>query len=620
MMKKLQIKALLFFLFIGQIANVSAQADPVFTNLNPSSQELTITNIGDQSVDIANYQLCTDGFRYDSVGSLTAQSTVLAAGDAITLTWNDIQTNGNGTLILFTGATFSSSNPDQLRDYVRWGTSTFRINQGVNSGRWNSTTASISFTCSPESTSGVVTTGGTRGGSPGAWGDADAGTIQINSIATGNPNNTTSLGSDGLSAVICVDNQADPIVVNHVTDATRSYLYVITDNSPQETILNITDSNTIDLNGAGVGTCLIWGWSYSGLGGVDGALATFGGGPLQALRDANCSDVSQQAITITREAANGGTVAIDLVVTGNPNNTTSFNGDTEAVICVDSQADPLVIIHENPGAENLSYRYVITNEDASEILAISPSATIDLNGAGVGTCQIWGWSYRGMADNGASFIGGPLSDLNAAECSDISDNAVTVIREAANGGTVAIDLVATGNPNNTTSFNGDTEAVICVDSQADPLVIIHENPGAENLSYRYVITNEDASEILAISPSATIDLNGAGVGTCQIWGWSYRGMADNGASFIGGPLSDLNAAECSDISDNAVTVIREAADGGTVAIDLVATGNPNNTTSFNGDTEAVICVDSQADPLVIIHENPGAENLSYRYVITNEDA
>jgi len=84
--------------------------------------------------------------------------------------------------------------------------------------------------------------------------------------------------------------------------------------------------------------------------------------------------------------------------------------------------------------------------------------------------------------------------------------------------------------------------VICVDSQADPLVIVHSNPGAENLSYRYVITNEDASEILAISPSATIDLNGAGPGTCQIWGWSYRGMADNGASFIGGPLSDLDAA------------------------------------------------------------------------------
>jgi hypothetical protein len=448
MMKKLQIKTLLFLLFAGQIASISAQADPVFTNLDPSSQELTITNIGDASVDIANYQLCTDGFNYDSVGSLTTESTMLTAGAAITLTWNDIQTTGNGTLILFTGPTFGSSNPDQLRDFVRWGTSTFRINQGVNSGRWNSSTASISFTCSLESTSGVITTGGNRGGSPGAWGDADAGTIEIDIAATGNPNNTTSIATDGLSAVICVDSQPDPIVVSHLTAATRSYLYVITDNSSDETILNITSSSAIDLNGAGVGTCKIWGWSYSGFGGVAGALATFGGGPLQAVRDADCSDVSVQSITVIREAADGGTVAIDLVATGNPNNTTSFNGDTEAVICIDSQADPLVITHENPGAENLSYRYVITNEDSSEILGISPSATIDLNGAGVGTCKIWGWSYRGLADNGASFIGSPLADLQAVECSDISDNAVTVIRAAADGGTVSF-------------ANGDTEISIC---------------------------------------------------------------------------------------------------------------------------------------------------------------
>ena len=58
--------------------------------------------------------------------------------------------------------------------------------------------------------------------------------------------------------------------------------------------------------------------------------------------------------------------------------------------------------------------------------------TIDLEGVFAGTCQIWGWSYRGMADNGASFIGGPIADLNVAECSDISENAVTIVRAAQN--------------------------------------------------------------------------------------------------------------------------------------------------------------------------------------------
>uniref|UniRef100_UPI002618CD0E T9SS type A sorting domain-containing protein n=2 Tax=uncultured Psychroserpens sp. TaxID=255436 RepID=UPI002618CD0E len=143
-----------------------------------------------------------------------------------------------------------------------------------------------------------------------------------------------------------------------------------------------------------------------------------------------------------------------------------------------------------------------------------------------------------------SFIGGPLSDLNAAECSDISDNAVTVIREAADGGTVSLS-------------NGDTEISICAgDAIADPLEVIHENPGAENLSYRYVITDANTGLILNVVNTNTIDLDGAGAGVCEIWGWSYRGVPNNGLDQIGLPLSSLDNLDCSDISDNAITVTR----------------------------------------------------------------
>ncbi len=453
---------------------------------------------------------------------------------------------------------------------------------------------------------------------------ADAGTIAIDIDATGNPNNTTSIAEDGLSAVICIDNVGDPLVVTHDNPGAEnlSYRYVITNEDASE-ILNITNSSSIDLSVAGTGTCQIWGWSYRGL--ADNG-ASFMGGPLSALRAVEtCSDVSTMAITVIREAADAGTIAIDIDATGNPNNTTSIAEDgLSAVICIDNVGDPLVVTHDNPGAENLSYRYVITNEDASEILNITNSNSIDLSVAGTGTCQIWGWSYRGLADNGASFMGGPLSALRAVEtCSDVSTMAITVIREAADAGTIAIDIDATGNPNNTTSIAEDgLSAVICIDNVGDPLVVTHDNPGAENLSYRYVITNEDASEILNITNSSSIDLSVAGTGTCQIWGWSYRGLADNGASFMGGPLSALRAVEtCSDVSTMAITVIREAADAGTIAIDIDATGNPNNTTSIAEDgLSAVICIDNVGDPLVVTHDNPGAENLSYRYVITNEDA
>ncbi len=127
----------------------------------------------------------------------------------------------------------------------------------------------------------------------------------------------------------------------------------------------------------------------------------------------------------------------------------------------------------------------------------------------------------------------------------------------------------------------------------DPLEVIHENPGAENLSYRYVITNEDASEILAISPSATIDLDGAGPGICQIWGWSYRGLADNGASFIGSPLADLDALDCSDISDNAINVTRLTGD----ECENLSTNdfNANAFSVFPNPTNDIINVTSSLD-------------------------
>ena len=432
--------------------------------------------------------------------------------------------------------------------------------------------------------------------------EADGGTVEIDITATGNPNNTTSISADGLTAVICVDGRPDPLVVTHVNTAPNlSYRYVITDNSPDSNILAIAGTNEINLDGAGPGTCQIWGWSYRGL--ADNG-ASFIGSPLADLQAVDCSDISDNAITVIREAADGGEVRVDLDATGNPNNTTSISADGESVvICVDGRPDPLVVVHDNT-APNLTYRYVIT--DLSEtILAIADTNTIDLDGAGTGACRIWGWSYRGLDQN--AFIGSPLSDLAAEDCSDISDNSILVVRQAADGGNVEIDIAATGNPNNTTSISADgMTAVICVDGRPDPIVVSHITSAAF-LSYRYVITNEDGSEILAITDSDTISLDGAGVGTCQIWGWSYRGLADNGASFIGSPLADLQAVDCSDLSDESITVIREAADGGTVSL-------------ANGDTEVTICAgDGVADPLEVVHVNE-SPNLTYMYVITDSDA
>ncbi len=245
--------------------------------------------------------------------------------------------------------------------------------------------------------------------------------------------------------------------------------------------------------------------------------------------------------------------------------------------------DPIVVIHENPGAENLSYRYVITDAATGLILNVVATNAISLDPAGPGTCEIWGWSYRGVPGNGLDQIGEPLSSLDDLDCSDISDNAITVIREAADGGIVSLDEDATDAiGEETTIVTGSNSVTILVgDGIPNPVVVQHEND-SPNLTFQYVITDtDDAETILGITSSSEIDLEGAGLGTCAIWGWSYRGLGASIPDFIGQPLQVLRDEDCSDISEDFVEVIRTdvlAVEDNQINLELSVFPNP--TTDF----------------------------------------
>ncbi len=541
-----------------------AQAQIVINEVKENGS-VELKNLGGSTVDISTYWLC-DFPSYRQLNSSTitvpSGSLNLAAGAIVEIAGFDFIDSADGELGLYATNDFNSSSA--IVDYIQWGSGRHRrASVAVSAGVWNAVTRfipafdanlSIQYSGTGNNPNAYFEATDTLGreNNPDPSCEAFAANITIN---TRGLNNTTTVTADGLSAVICIDNQSDPIDIRVASGSIGTNRgFIVTDASNNQ-ILGLSSNNHFNLNGAGTGICEIWYVRYEN---------DFGGNRIGNTLDdlTGCFDLSNP-VRIIREAADAGTIAIDAAATGNPNNTTSIAADgLSAVICIDGSGDPLVVTHDNPGATNLSYRYVITNEDASEILNITNSRTIDLSVAGTGTCQIWGWSYRGLADNGASFIGGPLSALRAVEtCSDVSTMSITVIREAADAGTIAIDAAATTDAKGTTIIENKYSAtIIAGDHIANPLVVTHDNPGATNLSYRYVITNEDASEILNITNSNTIDLEGAGTGTCQIWGWSYRGLADNGASFIGGPLSALRAVEtCSDVSTMSITVIREAA-------------------------------------------------------------
>ncbi|WP_299047747.1 T9SS type A sorting domain-containing protein [uncultured Polaribacter sp.] len=382
----------------------------------------------------------------------------------------------------------------------------------------------------------------------------NAGTISLDADATKSANVTTAV--EGNRAIICLD---DPLVAApvHVTksdfETNLSYRYVITDSDASNTILGITNTNEIDLTGAGAGTCRIWGWSYRG---TPENGAGFVGKPLAELEAVNCSDITDNWVTVVRAEANAGTISLDADATKSANVTTAVEGN-RAIICLD---DPLVAapvhVTKSDFETNLSYRYVITDSDASNtILGITNTNEIDLTGAGAGTCRIWGWSYRGTPENGAGFVGKPLAELEAVNCSDITDNWVTVVRAEANAGTISLDVPATESSNSNITIDGNTVS-ICIDNGPVP-VHVTKSDFETNLSYRYVITDSDASNtILGITNTNEIDLTGAGEGTCRIWGWSYRGTPENGEGFLGKPLAELEAVNCSDITNNWINVNR----------------------------------------------------------------
>ena len=113
--------------------------------------------------------------------------------------------------------------------------------------------------------------------------EADAGTVAL---------------ADGSNSVsICAgDGIGDPLeIVPEGYSDFLSYRYVITDNSADNTILAISDSNIIDLEGAGEGICLIWGWSYTGLNPDD-----FIGEPAVVLEQETCSDLTSIFVEVNR--------------------------------------------------------------------------------------------------------------------------------------------------------------------------------------------------------------------------------------------------------------------------------------------------------------------------------
>ena len=265
-------------------------------------------------------------------------------------------------------------------------------------------------------------------------------------------------------------------------------------------ILGIPPGNSVDFDPAGLGTCFVYGLSFTG-----NLNISIGDNLLdpELLITDECFDLSSNSLTIIRieeidPCANvsGGTVELQ-------------EGGTTTTIIVDGIAD--VIEFESDGATGGDFTYVVTDSEGN-ILGIPPGNSVDFDPAGPGTCFVYGLSFTGNLNislgDDLFATGLEISD----ECFDLSSNSLTIIRiedicVGVSGGTVELE-------------EGGTTTTIIVDGIAD--VIEFESDGATGGDFTYVVTDSDGN-ILGIPPGNSVDFDPAGPGTCFVYGLSFTG-------------------------------------------------------------------------------------------------
>jgi len=360
------------------------------------------------------------------------------------------------------------------------------------------------------------------------------------------------------------DNIDDLIDLTNDGTGTTNYAYVATDLN--NNILGIITGNTFNFEGAGVGTCLVWGFSYTG------DITAQVGDHLWSTPFTNgCFHISYNLVRVIREMPDGGTI--------NAN-----GGSNDITVCTTNQY-PDDITYNTQTNSNAAYIYLITDAD-NNILATTTNQNFNFDGVPPGVCRIWGLSYTGnlSATTGNNAATTDLSD----DCFDLSDNFIEVSRTDVDGGTVAMP-------------SGATTRYTCT-QDGNPDVVMFTHVSNSPSSYRYIIT-DDSGNVLGLPPGDSADFDGAPAGNCQVWGLSYTGDLTiwPGDNIFNKTLS----TDCYGLSENFIEIIRDTPEGGTVE-------------TVNGETSVTVTVGDGIDD-EIFFQHAGNSNSQFTYVVTDDN-
>jgi len=364
--KRLSIIPSMMVLFLSfYTSNLHAQI--VINELLPNGT-VELKNIGSSTVNVANYWLC-DFPAYEQISSrnIICGNTMMAPGEILAIDDFNFVDADDGEMGLYLNGSFS--NPNSIIDYVEWGTSGHaRASVAIAAGIWSAN----SFVPAFMNGQSIAYSG--AGDLPSSW-SAGAPTICAENDATGAcevEGGSIALDNGTTETSICVDGNADPLNVTVSGANGQNGGWIITDSN--NNILGLPQAPPFDLDGAGVGTCIIWYIRYE-----EGLTGKMMGNNLADLD--GCFDLSN-GVTVIREAPDGGMVSL-------ADGSTEFTG---------TAGDIVFEVTHTTASPNLSYWYIITdnNDNILTWLNSADGNTINADQAPAGECHVWGWNYRGL--------------------------------------------------------------------------------------------------------------------------------------------------------------------------------------------------------------------------------
>ncbi len=372
--------------------------------------------------------------------------------------------------------------------------------------------------------------------------------------------------SDGSSQQFtCPENPAPKLLTfTNTGSTTGSYAYLITNTNNE--LLGVAGEEGFDFDNAPDDVTRVWGVAF-----VDSLIIELGQNILNTDLANRCANLSSNFIEVFKISPEGGSIATE----SGESNFNFCNGDgVSNIISLDSV-----------GAFEGAYSYILTDEEGQFLMELNGDQ-VDFDNLASGKYQIFGLAFTGqiIAIEGTIVTEENLTD----DCFDLSDNSISIINDNPNVGAIEtadkqqlVYVCPDDNNPNVLSFFADQVSL-------NPLL--------------FVITDEN-NIVLEVLTDNQFDFENDLPEVTKVWGISYSGTSQ---VQVGSNLdSDALSSECFDLSDNPITVIRDAPEAGILSTD-------------SGNTSFRVCANDGNSDLIIFSSTEQSRS-PYLLVFTDEN-